>query len=293
MNKQQTVAITGANGFLGGRLAAHFQQQGWQVVALVRRPDEGQDSGVRYAAYDLTKPVDDSMLKGVDLLVHTAYVKQGKDYPKAMNVNVTAAKRLLTASRKNKVKKNVFISSMSAHDAAESVYGRQKLAIEKLFAGKQDVVLRCGLIIGNGGIVKQMVDFMRTKHAVPLVGGGGQPLQTIAVYDLARIIEKLYTDNIHGLFTVATPKVLTYREFYQIVSRSLQLKVLFIPIPYSVLVGMIKMIRALHLPLAVSEENVLGLKHLIAVDTTSDLKKIDVELDSLETALQKSGVASA
>jgi len=60
---------------------------------------------------------------------------------------------------------------MSAHDGAESVYGRQKLAIEQLFNTKKDISLRGGLIIGNGGIVKEMVMFMRSKHLVPLIGG--------------------------------------------------------------------------------------------------------------------------
>jgi nucleoside-diphosphate-sugar epimerase len=33
MTKKPTIAITGANGFLGSALVDHFVKDGWQVVA--------------------------------------------------------------------------------------------------------------------------------------------------------------------------------------------------------------------------------------------------------------------
>lgn len=48
--------ITGATGFLGGTLARHLHQIGWQVTALGRNPDAGQalaDLGIRFVQADL------------------------------------------------------------------------------------------------------------------------------------------------------------------------------------------------------------------------------------------------
>jgi nucleoside-diphosphate-sugar epimerase len=176
---------------------------------------------------------------------------------------------------------------MSSHEDAISIYGRQKLAIEKLFDPKRDVVLRSGLIMGNGGIVRQMAQFMRTKHAVPLIGGGKQPLQVIGVYDLACLIEKAASSDIHGRFVSATPQVYTYKQFYQALARALHIKVVYVPLPYALLLAAFKIAATLRLPLGVGEDNLMGLKMLRSMESEQDLQKLGIQLDDLPTILSK------
>jgi nucleoside-diphosphate-sugar epimerase len=291
-SKQPTVLITGASGFLGSTLVEYFASKGWRVIGLVRNP-EGQTAhkNVRYEKYDITKPVNKELFKGANYLVHTAFIKYGRQHPDAMSINLKGAKSLLAASRENKLQKNIFLSSMSAHHQAKSVYGKQKLAIEALFNTNHDVAVRSGLIVGNGGIVKNMVDFMKSKRMVPLIDGGTQPLQIIAVYDLARTIERLLTTKVSGVLTIATPTVYSYKQFYQAIARQLGITVLYVPVPFWALLGAMRAVSALHLPLSVNEDNLWGLKMLRSADTTHDLKKIDITLDSLEKALRRPGVA--
>lgn len=285
---QPTVIITGASGFVGSVLVRYFGQKGWQVIGLVRNPKRFTAKGsIRYVEYDLEKPFDDSFFKGATYLVHTAYIKYDRDHPDALKRNVEAAKRLLAAARKYKLAKTVFISSMSAHEEAVSVYGRQKLAIEQLFDTPSDVALRSGLIIGRGGIVQQMSQFMRSKHLVPLIGGGKQPLQIIAVGDLARVVEQaLIHKEVSGVLTVANPRVYTYKSFYQTLARHLRTKVLFVPVPFYVLLGAMRTISLLPLPLSVNEDNLWGLKKLRSADTAKDLAVLGIEVDELEAALK-------
>jgi nucleoside-diphosphate-sugar epimerase len=219
--------------------------------------------------------------------VHAAYVKHDNKHPDALNVNVEGAKRLLKASRQYKLQRNVFISSMSAHVGAESVYGKQKLAIEKLFTGSDCTIIRSGLIMGDGGIVKQMTGFMKSKHAAPLIGGGKQPLQVIAVYDLIRVIKVILTKNISGTFTIATPEVYTYKTFYKALTKQLGTVVVFIPVPLGILMGITKLTTVLHLPMAINEDNVLGLKNLRSAKTAADLQTLGIELDNLDQILSK------
>jgi nucleoside-diphosphate-sugar epimerase len=289
-NNKKTVIITGAAGYVGSRLAAHFVKKGFQVVGLVRNASSRKAAGVKYVEYDLEKPFDDSVFEGADYLIHTAYVKYDKQHPDALQINVDAAKRLIEASRKHKLKHNVFMSSMSSHEGGVSVYARQKLAIEKVFNGERDTVLRAGLIVGDGGIVKQMSGFMRSKRMVPLVGGGKQPLQIIGVYDLVNLIDAVLTKGKSGLYTVANPRVYSYKDFYAELSKALGIKVLFVPVPYGAILGVMRLASALHLPLSANEENLQGLKMLIAVDTKKDLKALGMELDDLETALSKTSL---
>ena len=289
-----TVAITGASGFLGSMLVSHFQQQGWRVIALARTiPPAPAFKSVTYREYDILKPVSTSLLGDADYVVHTAYVKQDRNNPNAFESNVQGAKNLLAAARANKVKKNVFVSSMSAHKNATSSYGRQKLAIEKLFDKPQDISLRFGLIVGNGGIVQSMVRFMRSEHLVPLLGGGRQPLQIINVHDAAKVIERVIEQDISGRLTIANPRVYTYKEFYKVISDYLSIRVFFVPVPFFILLTLLKISQALHLPLDINTENLKGLQKLIAVDTTKDLKSLNIKLDDLNESLRQAALDKA
>lgn len=288
-NSSPTIVISGASGFLGAELVKYFSKREWHVIALVRKPSDYKNTRhVHYKKYDMNEPIDSSYFENADYLVHTAYIKHSSKQPGALSLNIRAAKDLLQASREHKLKKNVFISSMSAHQQATSTYGRQKLAIEKIFHGKDSVVLRSGLIVGQGGIVKNMVQFMKTKRVVPIVGNGRQPLQIIGVYDLVKIIEVVLSKkHLHGIFTVATTQVYAYKEFYQAIAKHLTIRVVYIPVPYPLLLLTLKSLSKLPISLDIDEENLRGLKQLQATSTAEDLTTIGVTVDSLEVALAK------
>jgi nucleoside-diphosphate-sugar epimerase len=286
MANSKIVAITGANGFLGSALLDHFTRGGWSVIALVRNADDHQSSQlVTYREYNLERPITPGLLDGAHYLVHTAYIKQDSKHPKAFKQNVDAAKALISASHASNLRGNVFISSMSAHHEAISSYGRQKLAIEQLFDGPKDVNLRPGLIVGNGGIVKVMTNFMRTLHIVRLISGGVQPVQFIAVRDLAQAVEKALVTRISGTLTIANNKVYSYADFYQSIANHYNIRVYFVPMPFGLLRAFFGLVKVLRLPLPINEDNLLGLQKLRAVDTTKDLQKLNLKPMGLDEAL--------
>jgi NADH dehydrogenase len=290
MSKSQvpTIAITGANGFLGQALVEHFSSKGWYVRALVRDANKTpKKQNVTYYDYDLTAEPSNESLKGVDFLVHAAYIKEDRAHPKAFDTNVEGTRLLLEKSRHFKLKRNIFMSTMSAYEGAVSTYAKQKLAIEKLFDQPQDTIIRSGLIIGNGGLIKQIVSFMRSKHVAPLIDSGEQPLQVIAAYDMCRVIENICQNDIEGTLMVGTPEVYSYREFYLTVSQKQDIKVALIPVPFWIPLLAIRTINFLHLPLGVTEDNLWGLKKLRSFETLDDLKKLNVTLDPLDVILDK------
>jgi len=282
-----TVAITGATGFLGSVLVDYFLQKNWKVIALSRKPGQKKHIHLAYRDYDLSSPVDDTLLNDIDYIVHAAYVKAA-DNASALDVNVTGAENLISAIKKSNVKQVIFISSMSAHPGAISIYGKQKLYTERLFSKLENsTIIRPGLIVGNGGIVKEMSTIMATKHVVPIIDGGGQPLQIISVFDLATAIYNIFQRSLYGRYVVATTKVYKYKDFYKALAKQIHVNVIYVPIPYTVLLGIFKIVSLLPIKLGVGEDNLKGLKKLVSMQSASDLRKIGIIPDDLTTALAK------
>src|SRR5690242_21768738 len=109
------IAVTGASGYVGGRILARLRASGLDAIALVRRPAPGDERARRYA---LAEPLDESLLDGVDTVVHAAYDLAARD-ENARAVNYRGSLPLLegVAARGGRV---VLISTLSAFVGAGS-----------------------------------------------------------------------------------------------------------------------------------------------------------------------------
>ncbi len=270
MNAKQTIAISGATGFIGSQLCAHFVQQGYRVIGFCRSLPAAALKDVEYRLFNLEANPDTNLFKEVTVFIHCAYLK-GEE---AKSTNIEGTKRLLQASRKAGVKKNIFFSSMSAHPAALSAYGQQKLQLEKEFYGPDDAVIRPGLVIGNGGLFLQMVKHIQSKGIIPLIDGGTQPLYSVHISDLLKATEIIVSKNLNGAFTVAELNPVLYRDFYKELAKTLNKKVLMFNISFTLLEKLLTLTQLLGIKTGVGKENLLGLKAPRTFDFSDDLKRI-------------------
>ena len=287
MNKP-TIIITGANGFIGQELVKYFLDKNWNVKAFVRSIPENKLKGVVYIAYNLTERPDENAFKSVDFLVHCAYLRyeQNKD---ADTINLIGTKTLIDLCRKNNVKP-LFLSSFSAHEKAQSHYGKTKLATEKLFNLSKEVVLKPGFVIGKKGMASELINTIRKSRFFPLIGGGIQPIQTIYIEDLCLIVENCFLKKLSGLFYVAESEAITMKNFYKEISKQLDKKTIFIPFSLPLVYHLCSLTERMGLKLPVYSESVVGLKNLVSFETQKDLEKIGIPLknycESLESVLK-------
>lgn len=280
MKRKPTIAITGANGFVGTALVEHFSNKGWQVVTLTRDNYKSTPSQkIINISYDLEDSVDPEALKDIDYLIHAAYAKN--DLP----LNVSAAEKLLAASEIAGIKQVLFVSSMSAHDNAISTYGKQKRIIEKKFWAANRVCVRPGLIAGDGGIFKNILFAAKRYHVIPVISGGKQPVQLIKLNDLVVAMEKLVTSNERRIVTVAHPTSITYKELYKNLFRKAKIKVLFVPLPYWLAYIAFRIIGLVLPHLGVSHDNLAGLKKLKSTDTSTDMGALGLSLPPMKEYL--------
>ncbi len=275
------VAISGANGFIGRHLCAHFTGRGWDVRALVRNPESVRFADERIEVFrcDLPDRVDEEALADVDAVVHCAYSTRPESPAEASAVNEQGTERLHALSRAAAVDRFVFLSSTAAHEGALSHYGRSKLELEQRLDLDRDSVVRAGLVIGsgNGGLFPRMVEWLRGAKLAPVIDGGHQILQTVYVEDLCGGIERVIVSGDSGRRVLAETEGLPIRAFFRLVADRLEIRCRLVPVPGTPAVIGLRLAERLRIPLPISSENVLGLRSLRHQDSAADLAALGIE----------------
>jgi nucleoside-diphosphate-sugar epimerase len=287
--KMKPVVITGANGFIGSNLAAFLKSQGFHVRGLVRSPSSTTLPGIELFKGELPNGVDAAAFESAGTVIHCAYATKFRSAEQARLANEEGTKRVIRLSREAGVERIVFLSSLSAHEGAQSYYGQSKFAMEKLFDSQRDIILRAGLVVGSGdaGLFRRMIDPILKYPIVPLLDGGGQVVQIIHIDDLCSAIHSVLAKNLTGLLAVADPKGISMKEFLRLVAAIFRKHTTFIPLPSTPVLYGVKLMESLHIPFPISSENILGLQNLRFVDTSADLAKLGIQLMAPEESLRR------
>lgn len=135
------VFLTGGTGFIGQALTQALLARGWEVVALVRRPDSPQahalsKRGAKCVAGDVTDR--ESMrtgMTGADIVVHSAaWYELGVSrsaHPLMHAINVAGTDNVLSLARELGIARSVYVSSTTAYgdtggQTRDETYQRQK-----------------------------------------------------------------------------------------------------------------------------------------------------------------------
>jgi len=117
-----TVAVTGATGFVGQAVCRRLQAAGWRVVALTQRSGAAVPEGVEVCAIgDLAAVADFApVLAGMDAVVHLAakvhvMAPTPEDAAAFHAVNVEATRRLAAGAAAAGVKRLLFLSSIKVN----------------------------------------------------------------------------------------------------------------------------------------------------------------------------------
>ncbi len=110
------VALTGATGFVGRRLAARLAQRGHRIRALTRSAARAP-AGCEPVEGSLEEGIPSSFLQDADVLIHCA--AELRDESRMAPVNVEGTRRLVEAAR-GKVRRWVQLSSIGVYGAPPS-----------------------------------------------------------------------------------------------------------------------------------------------------------------------------
>ena len=226
-------AITGSNGYVGGCVKNYFAARGWEILELTRRPK----SGARGVAFQLGADISPSTLTGVSALVHCAYDFKPLRWEEILMVNVVGSQKLFQAARAAGVEKIIAVSSISAYDGCRSLYGQAKMEMEKNALDSGALVIRPGLVYGNGpgGMFGKLTAQIRQSSIIPMIGDGSQIQFLVHDEDLCAFIERYASGEIKiapRILTAAHGQPWAFKELLLVIASAQDKKPKFIPLPW-------------------------------------------------------------
>ena len=278
------IAVTGANGYIGQcflKLASGSENE---IVAFSRvRP-------YKYCTdwffYDLTVDTPPVLPSDIDVVLHLATSKN-PDNLQITEQELLAVDLLIEASKKV-VAKYIFVSSQTARSDAPTSYGRTKWHIEQKVLSEGGWVVRPGQVYGGEllGLFGMLVDTVKRLPILPAFIPAPK-VQPIHVVDLSMGLLHIAvrSDVPSGVYCLATPIPVKFSKFLGEIAKSrLRCSRIFVPIPVIAINALGNSLRT-----KLGLERLRSLFELPIMDTTDDLKKLDLVLRPLASGMNKTG----
>ncbi len=252
------IFITGVTGYLGRSLASHLVTKGHTVSGSSRR------EGVRL---ELGQPVNPRVFENVDVVIHAAHDFQHG----AMQRNVEGTRAIFNAAKTSTVRRQMFLSSYSARADSRSEYGQTKYRTEQTFLDNGEVVLRPGLVVGNGGLfARQRIALLRTP-VVPIIGNGAWPTAVIAIQHFLDATEALLLCGQPGDYALFYDERPTMRQFVTAIKTHAGQRFLFLPLPSSLAATLVRVARSLGIEVPADPDQIKALQLSHTAPWRSDL----------------------
>jgi uncharacterized protein YbjT (DUF2867 family) len=212
--------VTGATGYIGGRLVRELLSQGYRVRVFARNIDRltsypwfSQVEVVEGDAAD-EKSVH-AALKGVDVLyylLHALMVSEEFEQKEKQ-----WAQTFGKASLANGVSRIVYLGGMAETDAKLSAHLASRAETGEILraSGVPTIELRAGVVIGSGSASFEMLRYLTERLPVMVTPKWVTVrIQPIAVRDVLRYLvgAAAISSDVNRDFDIGGPEVLTYKE---------------------------------------------------------------------------------
>jgi uncharacterized protein YbjT (DUF2867 family) len=213
--------VTGATGYVGGRLVPELLAEGFEVRCAARSPERLRDhpwSGrVETVRADLGDPGDARRaLEGVDVAYYLIHAMgSGRDFGET---DRRTARTFAAAAEEAGVGRVVYLGGLGpsgGEAVSEHLRSRGEVGEILLASGVPTAVLRAAVVIGSGSLSFEIMRYLTERLPVMVTPRWVRSrLQPIAVRDVLRYLTGCATlpPEVNRSFDIGGPDVLTYEE---------------------------------------------------------------------------------
>jgi uncharacterized protein YbjT (DUF2867 family) len=214
--------VTGATGYIGGRLVPRLLAAGHHVRCLTRTPQSLRDvpwrPAVDVVAGDLLDPA--TARKALTNIDVAYYLVHSLGSPSFEETDASAATTFADAAAANAVGRIVYLGGPTPAPGVASPHLRSRDEVGRLLAGTSvsTVVLRAPVIIGSGSASFEMLRYLTERLPIMVTPRWvHNRIQPIAIRDVLRYLVAwaAVPDQVSRSFDIGGPDVLTYREMMQ------------------------------------------------------------------------------
>ncbi len=226
-----TILVVGATGRVGGAAVENLLEEGFEVRALVRRPEKGERlsaMGAELAVGDATAPDTlEAAVRGCSGIFSALAAGPGRGA--AEDVEYRGNMNLLSAARWAGVGHFVYSSvHLADHPLAQKVGAfREKARFEKELLAAETV----SSTILRPAIFMETLDMMIQGPVAFVPGRQRRPVSFIAARDIARAAVRSFQADILGRYELAGPETVTFDGAFELLGRGRGEKIRTLHVP--------------------------------------------------------------
>jgi len=252
------ILILGSSGFIGSHLVKTAIKKGHEVICMSRKESRINDAVVSFQ-WGLGQPLDDVVGLGVDCAIHLSYDFSGEE---GASLTLKETLKNIDALIAMGVKKQLIYSSYSAGPHSKSLYGKTKYSLELGSLSKTGtIIVRPGLVIGDGGIYGRITSWVNKFHIVPLPDGGAYPIPIVNIEDLCEnTINLCVADQVPRECNFFQDKKISLKVLVKKIAHDRNTKVLCFSIPSWLIAYPLKTLDLLRIKVPINVDNIIGYK---------------------------------
>ena len=234
-----TCLVTGATGYIGGRLVRELLIAGYKVKVLARFPDRLRDMAwidkVEVISGDALNISDlNRAMQNVDVAYYLLHaLNQG---PEFVDIETKMAQLFAESAKNNNVQKIIYLGGLIPKQVLSQHLESRKVTGEILRnSGVPTIELRAGVVIGSGSASFEMLRYLTERLPIMITPKWVKTkIQPIAVRDVLYYLvgAASISNDVNRAFDIGGNDIFTYKEMMEHYARVADLrKRIIIPVP--------------------------------------------------------------